>query len=75
MSFDTHSKANLPLLPILEKNQFFFSKKPIVFTKKPVSRIMRNLTISVAFYGKFGDNLVLKKFHGRTPDSFTNIGL
>ena len=49
MSFDTHSTAILPLLQIFEK-LFFFQKKTHFRT------YLINLTISVAFYGKFAIN-------------------
>ena len=55
ISFGAHSAANL-LLPILEKN----SKKPTFFQQKPKFRThLRNLTISVSFFGKFS---VFSKF-------------
>ena len=48
-----HSIANLPPLGISKNNQVFF-EKPIYFQKKTqISNVLRNLTISGAFYGKF----------------------
>ena len=47
ISFDTHPTENLSPLPILKKNQAFFQKKPNLPT------YLRELTISVAFWGKF----------------------
>ena len=60
----------LPLL-ILEKTQFFFQKTHLFFQKKTqIFNVLRNLTIPVAFYGKFaliwGKKLLLK--HEQTAD-------
>ena len=52
ISIDTHSTANLPPLPIL--NKLSSLKKPSFFsTKTQTSYVLRNRTISVAFWGKF----------------------
>ena len=49
----SHSTANLLLLAIL-KNSRFFSKIPsIFFEKTQILNVFRNLSIAVAFYGKF----------------------
>ena len=49
LPFNTLSTANLPPLSIMNKTHVFF-EKTISFFKKPN---LRNLTISVAFYGNF----------------------
>ena len=43
MSFLTQSAANLPLLAFL-KNTSFFSKKPISFSKNPISEGFQKLS-------------------------------
>ena len=54
ISFETHSRKNLPPVAILKNSKIFFKKKPIYFSKKPqFLNVLRILSISVAFYGKF----------------------
>ena len=50
--FDTHYTANLPPLPIV-KNSNFLSKTMFFFKTKQLWKYLRNLSIPVAFYGKF----------------------
>ena len=51
--FQSHSTANLLILEIF-KNSKFFPKNPFsFFWKKKILTVLRNLTISVALYGKF----------------------
>ena len=61
ISLERHSSSNLPPIRIFKKF-IFFSKKPIFFSKKKhISYVLRNLTILVAFYGKFAFICFLKK--------------
>ena len=54
LPFETHSRKKLLGVPILKNFMVFLIKKRIYFSKKPqLSNILRNLTIRVAFYGKF----------------------
>ena len=61
--FDAHSKANLQPVAILKKFKIFFPKNPFVFSQKPkILNVLKNLTIPVAFYGKFA-KIQCKKIH------------
>ena len=62
ISFDTHSTANFPSLPVLEKIKFFSKKGNGFFPRTQISYVLRNLTISVAFYGQFYSIWWLKNF-------------
>ena len=53
LPFDTHSTAILPPLSILKKIQFFSKHPSHFFSKEPqILKVLRYLTVSVAFYGK-----------------------
>ena len=67
-TFHTGSTANLPAFAI-SKNSNFFPKRT------EISYILRNFSLSVAFYGKFGKRLWWTKFHfqnRRTSDAFSH---
>ena len=61
ISLNMHSAANLPAIPILKMNQVFFENNLTIFPPPPppppqkkikqISYILRNFTISVAYYG------------------------
>ena len=51
LSFDTHFTSNLPPVANLKKIHFL-SKNNLFFQRKPILYVLRNPTISVAFYGK-----------------------
>ena len=67
MSFETHLTAKLLPQTVLKK-VVFSSKKLIYFSKKiQVSFVLRNLTLSVTFYGKFAVTW-WKKFKDKTVE-------
>ena len=55
MPFDMHFTAKLPPLAILEKIEVLFRKKSnFVFSEtSQILNVLRNPTVSIAFYGKF----------------------
>ena len=63
--------VNFPTLPT-SKKFFSFLKKPLSFYRKnTISLVLRNLTISIAFYGKFGMSWWKKRKKRRTLDTLT----
>ena len=74
ISFDTHSTASFQPWPFFKKNLFFF-KKPTFLKETPFfCMYLRNLTISVAFYGKSFTFWWFKKLNSKSGNSARTIG-
>ena len=71
---ETHCRKNLPQVAIMKNFKVFVRKKTIYFFHKPqISNVLRNRTISVAFYGKVSTFSAFKKiqdFFSKNPSIF-----
>ena len=72
MPFDTRSTANLSPLAFLKKNQVL-SENPSIFSKKTqILNVLRNISVSVAFYGTFA-TIWLKNFTFRNVNKLADV--
>ena len=72
--FQSHSRANLLRLAILKNFRIFFVKPVYFFNKKTqVLIVFRNLTLSVAFYGRFATNWSGNNFTFRSVNKFAYV--